>query len=259
MSTFTIDFFELAFLADYQKIEFSKKEWDLFPLNNNYIVSKDGYVISLKRDIIRKNGNKQTIHPKLLKPSSDNKGYLYLRISNLGTVKTFKVHQMVAITFLNHSQCGMKIVVDHINNIKTDNRLENLQLISARLNSMKNISPGISKISGVMFSKDKSKWASKIIYNKKSIHLGYFNSKEEAKIYYDNAFNCILNNKPDEMLIKKRTPSSLYKSIFKTSNGKFRSYFIFKGKTYNVGTFNTEIEAYNNYLIKFNNITNGKI
>lgn len=42
-----------------------------------------------------------------------------------------KVHLLVAESFLNHKTDGTnKIVVDHIDNDKTNNKLENIQLIT---------------------------------------------------------------------------------------------------------------------------------
>ena len=47
------------------------------------------------------------------------------------------IHSLVAEAFLGHVRCGYKVVVDHINNDKLDNRVENLQLLSNRENGIK--------------------------------------------------------------------------------------------------------------------------
>jgi ribosomal protein L15E len=72
------------------------------------------------------------------------------------------------MAFLNHTPCGYKIVVDHIdNNIKTDNRLENLQLITQRENVSKDIKNTSSKYIGVCWHKKAKKWRSSIQINGK--------------------------------------------------------------------------------------------
>tara|TARA_R110002167_G_scaffold114782_3_gene288758 strand:- start:542 stop:883 length:342 start_codon:yes stop_codon:yes gene_type:complete len=70
---------------------------------------------------------------RILRPSRD-RGRLKVRLSKDGKVKTFNVHQLVAIAFLNHVPCGNSIVVNHKNHHKADNRLINLQLLTAEEN-----------------------------------------------------------------------------------------------------------------------------
>ena len=73
--------------------------------------------------------NSKTGH--IMKPNY-NSGYY-----RVGLKKSIRVHQLMAICFLNHRPNGMKVVVDHINNIRTDNRLENLQIITQKENVQK--------------------------------------------------------------------------------------------------------------------------
>ena len=66
----------------------------------------------------------------------NKKGYLFVILKNIELNKTQQksVHQLVAMAFLNHIPCGHKLVVNHINMIKTDNRVENLELITQQEN-----------------------------------------------------------------------------------------------------------------------------
>ena len=84
----------------------------------DYEVSELGNVKSLKLG-----------KERILKNSIDKKGYYKVNLSNKGKTKTFKVHKLVAMAFLNHKPCGYKIVVDHIDNNPLNNNVENLQLI----------------------------------------------------------------------------------------------------------------------------------
>lgn len=93
--------------------------------------------------------------------------------------KKYYIHQLVAITFLNHEICGLKLVVDHINNDKTDNRLENLQILTCIENTLKD-KISTSKYRGVSFFKNTGKWRCQKEINGKNKHLGYFNTEEEA-------------------------------------------------------------------------------
>jgi len=67
---------------------------------------------------------------RILNPTIANQGYLMVNLSKDKKYVLHCVHVIVAISFLNHKQCGHKLVVNHKNFIKTDNRLENLELWS---------------------------------------------------------------------------------------------------------------------------------
>lgn len=143
-----------------------------------YQVSNLGNVISLNY----RGTNKRMVR-KLTKGSS---GYLTVKLSINNIKKTKRVHQLVAICFLNHKPRKSNIVVDHINNDKLDNRLENLQIITYRENSSKN-KLGSSKYTGVSWYKKSKKWVAKIHKNGKLKHLGYFNSEYDAHLTYQKA------------------------------------------------------------------------
>ena len=147
-----------------------------------YLVSNIGNVKSLHRD-------KHVI----LKHGDDGRGYKIVGLSFRNKSKTVKIHSLVAMSFLNHKPDGThKVVIDHINNIKTDNRVENLQLISSRENSTKDLKNGTSKYIGVCWDKDRGTWNAKIKINGKTKNLGRFKTEIEASQAYKNALK-ILN------------------------------------------------------------------
>ena len=134
----------------------SKEIWkDVKGFEGLYKVSNLGNVYGCKREA-------------LLKPSFNTHGYLHVSLHNRNIRKTIKIHKLVAINFLEHVPCGLKEVVDHINNDKLDNRACNLQLISARMNSLKPIR-GTSKYRGVSYVKRTKKWKASIYIDGKGV------------------------------------------------------------------------------------------
>jgi hypothetical protein len=151
-----------------------------------YQVSNLGRVKSLPR--IKMNCGKYPFMTKerILKVSKNNKGYFYAKLSLNSVENTIAVHKLVAISFLNHTHCGYKEVVDHINNNREDNRLENLQLITPRENSSKDRMGYSSRYIGVSKHKANDKWEAKIHIKGKNIYLGRFTTEQEAYLAYQN-------------------------------------------------------------------------
>jgi hypothetical protein len=138
----------------------------------DYKVSNTGVVYSFKRG-----------SAKVMKLTKDKYGYLRVGLTKDGKEKKFRVHQLVASAFLNHKIDGHKVCVDHINNIKSDNRVENLQLLSNRDNINKSIK---SKHKGVGYYKNLNKFRARAMVNGKHIHIGYYSSQKEATDAYSN-------------------------------------------------------------------------
>lgn len=79
--------------------------------------------------------------------------------------------------------------VDHINGCRYDNRKANLRIATFQQNNVnvgkyKNNSSGQK---GVYWDKERNKWYSDITVNKKTVHLGRFNTFEEAKEAWEKA------------------------------------------------------------------------
>jgi hypothetical protein len=75
--------------------------------------------------------------------------------------------------------------VDHINRIKSDNRIENLRAADHSGNQMNTASRGNqSGFRGVRFVPKTGKWAARIYRNGKEIRIGTFASPEEASEAY---------------------------------------------------------------------------
>jgi len=71
--------------------------------------------------------------------------------------------------------------IDHINHIRSDNRISNLREVT-RSENLRNQSKPKNKSGyyGVYWSNTKNKWYAQIFIKRKSKHLGYFRTKEEA-------------------------------------------------------------------------------
>lgn len=69
---------------------------------------------------------------RILKQRKDKDGYLIVNLWKDGKVKTFKVHRLVALAFLPNPDNLPQ--VNHKNEDKTDNRVENLEWCSAKYN-----------------------------------------------------------------------------------------------------------------------------
>ena len=157
------------------------EEWrDVVGYDGIYKISSLGRVISLKF-------NKE----KVLKQSVNNHGYSVVSLQKDGIGKTRAVHQLVAESFLLDFDNSIGLVVDHINNIKSDNRCKNLQYITHRLNVSKDIKNVSSKYTGVCWHKASGKWESKIQSNGHRKHLGLFESYIEASKAYEKYIDMI--------------------------------------------------------------------
>ena len=149
-----------------------------------YQVSNLGRVKSLSRKIEYKSWPYfRVTKDVILKQSQNSNGYFHVCLYDLNRVKkTMRIHQLVAICFLNHSPNGNNMVVDHINGDKKDNRLENINVIHNRINISKGMRP--NEYTGV--HERRGRFRSMIRVNNKLVHLGTYNTKEEASKVYLN-------------------------------------------------------------------------
>lgn len=83
------------------------------------MVFPDCYAVSSNGDVLSKRSG------KLLKLKLSKAGYYYVALACHGEIKTMRIHRLVALAFIPNPE--NKPTVNHINEIKTDNRVENLE------------------------------------------------------------------------------------------------------------------------------------
>ena len=91
------------------------------PVFSNYTANKDGDIYSLKRK-------------KIINKNKDSNGYLFFNICSkkLEKPKIYSQHRFVYEVF--RGPIPRFFEIDHINGVKTDNRIKNLQLLTHKQN-----------------------------------------------------------------------------------------------------------------------------
>jgi hypothetical protein len=110
-----------------------------------------------------------------------NRGYIHITIKG----KKFLAHRL-AWMFVHKT--FPQSAIDHINGVRTDNRIENLRTVTHSENLQNQKNPrGKNPYLGVSFSKYMNKWLASITVNKFQKNLGYFDTAELAREAYLSA------------------------------------------------------------------------
>ena len=89
-----------------------EEEWQIIKDYDNYSVSNFGQI-------------KNNISGRLLKLIEDKKHYFYVNLRKDGKTKAFRIHRIVASTFIENKNNYTQI--NHKNKIKSDNNFTNLE------------------------------------------------------------------------------------------------------------------------------------
>jgi hypothetical protein len=109
-----------------------------------------------------------------------SRGYVHINYK----AKPYKAHRLAWVL---HYGLLPKYKIDHINEIKHDNRISNLRLDIHRQNKQNVTIPSKSNTSGytgVSFHKTAGKWAANIYNRDTQIYLGLYDTPEEAHEAY---------------------------------------------------------------------------
>lgn len=108
-----------------------KEEWKTVVVDGevfeNYEVSNMGKIRSLNY--------RHTGEVKELRLRVDKDGYLRVTLSKSGKQKRCGIHRLVAYAFIPNDNPTEKTEVNHLNEIKTDNRVENLEWVTCKQNN----------------------------------------------------------------------------------------------------------------------------
>ena len=89
----------------------------------NYLIYDDGRVYNQK-------------YKRFLKQSQDRDGYFQLNLYNKNGRKLFRVHRLVAEQYINNPDPDNYKMIDHIDQINTNNNKNNLRWVNNSLNKI---------------------------------------------------------------------------------------------------------------------------
>lgn len=165
-------------------IQNQSEGWAFIPgFDGKYQASIDGkirclpHVYRTKKGTLVYNLNVYEVIPSI------NKGYLRTALTTYNSKTYYKgTHRWVMLAFYGESE----LQVDHINGIKSDNRLSNLRYVNSsdNVNNVKKLNPNkySSKLFGVHLHK--GRWISNITINSVCYNLGSYGSDVDAHNKY---------------------------------------------------------------------------
>lgn len=167
---------------------------DLPTYEGYYQVSNLGRVRSVDRYVKCIHNSKRLVKGVIKVPQKNKAGYYITTLTKEGKAHTYTYHQMVAWAFLPNFKKGDEL--NHINGIKTDNRLENLELSNPSHNQLHAVrnhlrrKVGKSKYHNVSYAANrpelKKRWIACLNINGNSSYkFKYFVTEEEAARYVD--------------------------------------------------------------------------
>lgn len=115
-----------------------------------------------------------------VKGSRTSNGYLKLQW-NRGENGLVECYAHRFVWYLHHGEIAEGLQVDHINLDKTDNRIENLRLVTVDYNNQNR------KFRGYSWNKKMGQFKAQILVKGKSMYLGSFDKEEDARAAYINA------------------------------------------------------------------------
>ena len=155
-----------------QRVIFDGKKFYKHPVFNNYAANKNGDVLSLKSE-------------KILEMEK-NKGYLRFKIDNEKLEKRISYFQHRFVYEVFKGPITRYFEIDHVNNVKTDNRIKNLQLLTHKQNIEKSKNKPIISIN-IETGKEKRFISIKTASNKLNIDSSFISDICRKRKYHKRA------------------------------------------------------------------------
>lgn len=169
-----------------------KKEiWkDIVGYEGMYQISNIGRIKSLKR--------KGVTSDRILNTGLCH-GYLTVTLTKDKRLNQKLISRLLFEHFKGNLIDGM--VIDHRDNVKLNNNLDNLQQITIRENASKDRfrANTSSEYLGVSWCNIKSKWRATIYDGNKRKHIGYYEDEKQASIEYQKEKEIILKELQEEI------------------------------------------------------------
>lgn len=131
--------------------------------------------------------------------------------------------------------------IDHINGVRSDNRICNLRDVTQRENLQNMKCHRDGHLAGTRYRKSLCKWVAQITLDRRSIHLGHFNTEEEAHAAYLLALANLGNPEYFEQLAKRKEAKGC---SYHKHSGTWQA--CYRGKY--LGYYKTAEEAHEAYL-----------
>ncbi len=146
---------------------FNVEVWKDIECYNNYAISSYARVKNIKTG-------------RIMKQSLNNHGYYSVFLCDTGHKRNFQIHRLIAKAFIPNLL--KKPCVDHIDNNRTNNNLNNLRWVTYQENQMNSkISiKNTSGFKGVCYDRQSKKWLVRISIKNNSIFIGLFDTIKEA-------------------------------------------------------------------------------
>jgi hypothetical protein len=107
-----------------------------------YVISNLGRVASLNRVSVDKNGRNVAYRGKMLTPCPNSRGYLRVQLKRDGICRSYFIHRLVALHFVENPLPAEYTIVNHIDSDHLNNKAENLEWTTIYGNNHHAISKG---------------------------------------------------------------------------------------------------------------------
>lgn len=216
-----------------------------------YEVGSFGNIRSIDRIVYTEKGKKtRIIKGVMLKPSLRN-GYLSVCISKDGKSKSKTIHSLICQSFYGFKFKAYNGVVNHKDGNKTNNNIDNLEIITPRINILhKILSERSEKYIGSKLAIG-DKWRASISVCGVSYFLGNYSKQDEADRVYKEAEESVLSGCFDDWFKNLKTntgKSSIYRGVsYSKKSSKWHARLIINKIVVFSGYYNDEKTAATSY------------